>query len=95
MSLKITDDCINCGACEEVCPTLAIGEDQERTTRTIDPDRCTECVGFYERHMCQVECPVECCVADPKYEETREQLLDKAQALFPDRDFGTGPVVAG
>ncbi|MCU0661696.1 MAG: YfhL family 4Fe-4S dicluster ferredoxin [Myxococcota bacterium] len=93
MTLKITDECINCGACEEVCPTQAIVEDGEAMLRIIDPARCTECVGFYERHMCQIECPVECCLPDPEHPETREQLLEKARLLFPGREFGAGPAI--
>lgn len=91
MSLKITTDCINCGACEECCPTGAISEDPERALRVIDPQRCTECVGFYERTMCQVECPVECCLPDPDHRESQAELLAKARELFPDHEFPSPP----
>ena len=87
MSFTITEECINCGACDETCPTGAIREDEETAIRVIDPDICTECVGFYERTMCQVECPVECCVPNPKKRETEQDLIDKAKKLFPDYDF--------
>ena len=87
VSLYITEECINCGACDETCPTGAISEDPETAIRFIDQDRCTECVGFYARTMCQVECPVECCVINPEREESEELLRDKAFALFPDQEF--------
>ena len=57
----------------------------ENDKRVIDPDACTECVGFYERTMCQVECPVECIEQDEK--ETKQALLEKAKRLFPDHKF--------
>lgn len=91
MSLRITEDCINCGACEEACPTAAITEDEEAGVRVIDPERCTECVGFYDRVMCNVECPVECCLEDPDRVEDEETLLTRARALMPDHEFASPP----
>ncbi|MDD5308836.1 MAG: 4Fe-4S binding protein [Deltaproteobacteria bacterium] len=87
MAIRITEDCINCGTCEEVCPVKAISEDKEILRRVIDPARCVECVGFYERTMCNVECPVECCLPDPERVETEERLLARAKELCPDRTF--------
>ena len=92
MSLFITEECINCGACDDTCPTNAIGEDTRRSIRVIDSERCTECVGFYERTMCQVECPVECCIPDPQNVETQEELILKAQNLFPEHEIHLPPV---
>jgi ferredoxin len=92
--LLITEDCINCGACADVCPTKAIFEDQDLGRHVVDPDRCTECLGFYERVMCQTECPVECCVPDPKQNESEERLLEKARRICaesrPDVQQGKG-----
>merc|ERR1712065_80371 len=62
MATHITDDCINCGACEPECPNQAISEGEEYYV--IDPARCTECVGFYDHEACQAVCPVECCLPD-------------------------------
>ena len=87
MSLLITEECINCGACDEICPGCAIREDEEKSIRVIDSNRCTECVGFYERTMCQVECPVECCILDPAKPETEAELITKAKSLFLDYEF--------
>jgi ferredoxin len=91
VSLKITDECINCGACEEACPTGAIHEDSEQDIRIIDPSACTECVGFYERTMCRVECPVECIEVDKEHIESEEALMYKAMSLFPDHKFSVPP----
>lgn len=55
MSTYITSDCINCGACEPECPNEAISEGDE--IYVIDPELCTECVGFYDHEACQAVCP--------------------------------------
>ncbi|MBI5326002.1 MAG: YfhL family 4Fe-4S dicluster ferredoxin [Ignavibacteriae bacterium] len=58
MALKITDECINCAACEPECPTQAITEGPEYFV--IDPDKCVECVGHFDEPQCKTVCPVEC-----------------------------------
>ena len=55
MAHKITDECINCGACETECPSNAISESDEK--RIISQDACT--------HFCNCVtiCPVEAILA--------------------------------
>lgn len=108
MAIMITDDCINCGACEPECPNTAIfanGEEWTWSSGTaltdieledgtvisgkllnppisndffyIVPDKCTECKGFHEEPQCAAVCPVDCCVDDPDYRESEEELLAK------------------
>ena len=60
MALKILDTCINCGACEPVCPTEAIAPGDEYYE--IDPDVCVECEGYYDSPQCQDVCPVPDCI---------------------------------
>ena len=84
MATHITDDCINCGACEPECPNEAISEGHE--FYVIDPELCTECVGFHDHEACQAVCPVECCLPDPKRREGEEALLRRALRLHPDDD---------
>jgi len=84
MALKITDECIACGACEAECPNEAISEGDE--IYVIDPAKCTECVGFYETQQCAEVCPVEAAQPDPEHVETREQLLVKFRALHPGKE---------
>jgi ferredoxin len=43
----------------------------------IDPNLCTECVGFYDEPQCVNVCPTEAIVPNPDYRETKEQLLEK------------------
>lgn len=81
MALKITEDCISCGACEPECPNTAISEGE--TIYIINPDRCTECVGAYQKSRCVEVCPVDACVPDPTHKETKEQLLNKWKSLHP------------
>ena len=81
----ITDECINCGACEPECPNEAISEGEE--IFIIDPALCTECVGFHGDEACQAVCPVECCIPDPNVRETEEQLLARAVSIHPDQSF--------
>src|ERR1700734_4564528 len=82
MATYITADCINCGACEPECPNEAISEGDE--IYVIDPELCTECVGFYDHEACQAVCPVECCVPDPGHREEEQLLLERAIRLHPE-----------
>ena len=84
MPTHITEECINCGACEPECPNNAISQGDE--IYVIDPDLCTECVGFYDHEECQAVCPVECCLPDPKHVETEASLIQKALKLHPEDD---------
>jgi len=112
MAIKITEECINCGACEPECPNNAIYEggnewrfadgtgikgmftgktginvdaDAAQTPLSMDlyyivPDKCTECVGFHDEPQCAAVCPVDCCVDDENWRESKEALLaQKAQ----------------
>ena len=85
MSTYITDECINCGACEPECPNGAISEGDE--IYVINPDLCTECVGFHGDEACQTVCPVECCIPDPNNRETELSLLNKAIGIHPSQTF--------
>ena len=82
MSTYITDDCINCGACEPECPNQAITEGEE--IYVIEASLCTECVGFYGHEACQAVCPVECCLPNPDNPEEEANLAQKAIKLHPD-----------
>jgi ferredoxin len=82
MATRITQDCINCGACEPECPNEAISEGDE--LYVIDPDLCTECVGFHETEACQAVCPVECCIPDTARVEGESDLLQRAIRLHPE-----------
>ena len=108
MAIIITDECINCGACEPECPNNAIYEggmewtwaggtdlnevemgdgtlvDAHDAREPVSDDfyyivsgKCTECMGFHEEPQCAAVCPVDCCVDDPDYRETEEELLAK------------------
>ena len=81
MALMVTDECTSCGACIEDCPNQAISEGD--TVYIIDPEKCTECVGFNEEPQCVAVCPVECIVPDPDHAETKDELLAKKARLHP------------
>ncbi|MBN1367395.1 MAG: YfhL family 4Fe-4S dicluster ferredoxin [Dehalococcoidales bacterium] len=81
MALKITDGCISCGACEAECKNHAISEGEN--SYIIDPNKCTECIGYYDSPKCAEVCPVEAPKPDPDHTETRDQLLDKWRRLHP------------
>jgi ferredoxin len=101
MSTLITEECINCGACEPECPNTAIYEGgapwelNGATTPAIKqdiyyiaPDKCTECVGFFDQEQCAAVCPVDCCIPDPNIPETEEVLIARAKVLHPEQTFG-------
>jgi ferredoxin len=79
MALRITDDCINCDVCEPKCPNTAIS--QGEMIFVIEPLKCTECVGHFDKPQCIEVCPVSCIEVNPSYPETPEQLMEKYQAL--------------
>jgi ferredoxin len=100
MSTVITEECINCGACEPECPNTAIyeggasweldGETQPALSDNlyyIVPQKCTECVGFADEEQCKTVCPVDCCIPDPKNPETEAALIERAKKLHPDKDY--------
>src|SRR5882672_4685202 len=102
MATVITSECINCGACEPECPNTAIyqgGVEWQAPDGSmhaaisndifyIVPEKCTECVGFFDQEACAAVCPVDCCVPDPNIPETAEQLLARAKVLHPEVAFG-------
>lgn len=55
MAYKVTDACVNCGACESECPVEAISE--KNGLRWIDPAKCTDC------GSCASVCPTEAIIA--------------------------------
>ncbi|MHB1950794.1 MAG: YfhL family 4Fe-4S dicluster ferredoxin [Acidiferrobacteraceae bacterium] len=79
MARKITDVCINCGVCEPECPNEAITAGCE--IYTIDPQRCTECVGHHDEPQCVAVCPVDCIPLHPEFTESREALLAKYRRI--------------
>ena len=86
MATMITEECINCGACEPECPNEAITQNDD--IYVIDPVLCTECVGFHDYEACAAVCPVDCCVTDPNNVETEEVLIGRARVIHADTDFG-------
>ena len=75
MSLMINEECIACDACREECPNEAIEEGDPYYT--IDPERCTECFGFYDEPACLSVCPVDAIIPDPDNVGTLEELKFK------------------
>jgi len=94
MSLIFTDECISCNACEAECSNNAIypagmaytfgGQEYPALSEEhtyIVPEKCTECVGFYDEPQCIPTCPTEAIVPDPNHVETKEQLMAKKEHL--------------
>ena len=83
MALVITDQCINCDVCEPECPNGAISMGAE--IYVIDPGKCTECVGHFDRPQCVEVCPVDCIPLDPDHVESREVLMERYERLHAAR----------
>jgi len=109
MAIRITDECINCGACEPECPNNAIYEggaewrfsdgtsikgmfnkldgssidaDSPQAPKAMDTyyivsDKCTGQTEVHDEPQCAAVCPVDCCVDDPDYRESKDDLLAK------------------
>jgi ferredoxin len=83
MAVKITEDCVYCGSCEPTCPNDAISPGDD--FYVIDPERCTECLGFYDEQQCVGVCPTDAIVPDPDHRESKERLLHQYQVMHPER----------
>ncbi|MBW2288040.1 MAG: YfhL family 4Fe-4S dicluster ferredoxin [Deltaproteobacteria bacterium] len=83
MATRITEDCINCGACEDECPNGAISMGAE--IFAIDPQLCTECVGFSNEQKCAAACPPDVCLQDPDRIENEAALFARARKIHPDK----------
>ena len=75
MALFIEDSCINCDMCDPECPNEAItlGE----VIYEIDVDKCTECIGHYDKPQCVIACPIDCVKPDPNHVEEEKTLMAK------------------
>ena len=99
MATMITAECINCGACDPECPNTAIYQGGVEWLAPdgsmhaplsndifyIVPEKCTECVGFFDQEACAKVCPVDCCVPNPDIPEAESLLLARARTLHPDK----------
>jgi len=57
MAMRVTDECVNCVACVDVCLRDAVYEGDVHYE--IDPQKCTECEDEGAPKCVEV-CPVEC-----------------------------------
>lgn len=66
MAVKITDTCINCGACIDECPVEAIVDEDDNPTGEeiyyVFADKCVECVDHHDVPACAEACPTEGCI---------------------------------
>ena len=62
MAESIIDLCVNCCACEPVCPSHAISEAKPHFM--VDPKKCTECEGDFPVFQCASICPIEGAILD-------------------------------
>jgi ferredoxin len=63
MAYEIIESCVNCWACEPLCPSQAIAE--ARPHFRIDAKKCTECEGDYADPQCVSICPIEGAILNP------------------------------
>jgi ferredoxin len=57
MALKIVDGCVNCWACEALCPNRAIYAAQPHFL--VQASQCSECLGDFAEAQCAAICPIE------------------------------------
>ncbi len=62
MPLEIVESCINCWACEPLCPAEAIHAAKPHFL--IEPKKCTGCEGDHASPQCAAVCPVEGAILD-------------------------------
>lgn len=62
MALQIVESCVNCWACQPLCPSNAIYEAKPHFL--IDAKKCTECEGDFADPQCASICPIEEAIVD-------------------------------
>jgi Fe-S-cluster-containing hydrogenase component 2 len=62
MAFKIIESCINCWACEPLCPSSAIVAAEPHFL--IEASKCSECAGDYADPQCSSICPIEGAILD-------------------------------
>ena len=67
--------------CDPECPNGAITLGEE--IYEIDPAKCTECVGHYDKPTCVSVCPIDCVKPDPDNIEDTDTLLLKFAKMYP------------
>lgn len=75
MALLIENSCINCDMCDAECPNEAISMGEK--VYEIDTDKCTQCIGHYDKPTCVSVCPIDCIKPDPENVESEDTLLAK------------------
>ena len=65
--------------CEPECPNTAISMGEK--IYEINPDLCTECVGFYDTPTCISVCPIDVIITDPERVEDHDTLYEKFTEL--------------
>ncbi|MDR3609230.1 MAG: 4Fe-4S dicluster domain-containing protein [Ignavibacteriaceae bacterium] len=64
INFSIHEDCINCGACLNECPSNAINKNNyppvSKEIYFIVSDLCTECSGVSDYPLCSDICPMKC-----------------------------------
>ncbi|WP_025717972.1 4Fe-4S binding protein [Paenibacillus sp. 1-18] len=80
MSVRITESCVTCGACEWECPNEAIKPGSLRPV--VDLNVCTECYGFFGESQCIVVCPADAIMVE---HEPVEQLMKRFKQVHPNR----------
>ena len=62
MAVQIIESCVNCWACEPVCPSDAIYEAKPHFL--VNAGACTECDGDFAEKQCASICPIEGAIVD-------------------------------
>jgi len=81
MSYEIINSCVNCWACEPLCPSQAIYEAKPHFQ--IDQKKCTECEGDYADAQCASICPIEGAILNSFGEEANP--LGSLTGIPPER----------
>lgn len=97
MAVKITEECISCNSCVDMCPVQAILEADENPTQEevyyVQPEICIECVDHASEPACAEVCPTEDCIVwdmpftaeyNAHYVESKEYVLKvhKKKGIF-------------
>lgn len=76
MAHVITDNCVMCGSCADVCPVTAIHTADTESQYFVNPDECIDC------GACEGACSTEAIMSADDLDEDQQHFIEKNAEFF-------------